>query len=269
MTGVQTCALPIWYPVVSYGGGGNLKILHCNDVNCAGGNESIVSVDTVGTVGEYNSLQLDASGYPVVSYYDGTNGDLKILHCNDVNCEGGNESIVFVDTVDPPAMVGLCTSLQLDASGYPVVSYWDYASFLNGNLKVLHCDDKNCDDLVSTGGLVIATGTEDIVKDNATYTRWFSVENVYRSATGTIVESGGTEDPSTQKITAHATWPFFGDTAEVQVAEYMTRWVRNETTRFTEWGGASGVGGPVTRPDANYSSSSNLDFSTPGEIKLQ
>ena len=129
------------YPVVSYYNNNyihqDLKILHCNDVNCAGGNESIVSVDTAG-VGEYNSLQLDASGYPVVSYYDEINYDLKILHCNDVNCSGGDESIVSVDTVGD---VGRYNSLQLDASGYPVVSYYNN---INEDLKILHCNDANC-----------------------------------------------------------------------------------------------------------------------------
>ncbi len=129
------------YPVVSYRNAvpdPDLKVLHCNDPNCTGADDSITSPDTGGTVGSWSSLALDASGHPVVSYFDGTNGHLKVLHCNDPDCAGDDESVTSPDT---GTNVGQCTSLVLDSAGSPVVSYFDGT---NSDLKVLHCNDPDC-----------------------------------------------------------------------------------------------------------------------------
>ncbi len=127
-------------PVISYSDLSNddLTVVHCNDANCAGGGESVRAVDGAADVGTYTSLVLDAAGNPVIAYYDGSNGDLKVAHCNDANCEGGGERIVTVDRAD----VGTDTSLALDAAGNPVISYYD---FFNEDLKVAHCNDANCE----------------------------------------------------------------------------------------------------------------------------
>ena len=118
-------------------------MLHCNDANCdpaVNGAESIESPDTGGDVGRFTSLVLDDNGFPVVSYYDNSNDDLKVLHCNDANCDpavNGAESTESPDTEG--GNVGQYTSLVLDDNGFPVVSY--YRSGGTNDLKVLHCSD--------------------------------------------------------------------------------------------------------------------------------
>jgi hypothetical protein len=98
----------------------------------------ILDAGATGTinVGAESSIVLGAQGYPVVAYYDQPNGNLKLLHCNDVNCAGGDDSIA---TVDSTGDTGRQPSLQLDATGNPVVAYGG-----NNSLKLVHCNDPNC-----------------------------------------------------------------------------------------------------------------------------
>ena len=128
-------------PVVAYYDwtNGDLKILHCNDPFCADGDDKITSPDTEGLVGLDPSLVLDSDGNPVVAYQDGDNDDLKVLHCNDPYCEGGDETITSPDTT---GQTGYAPSLALDGDGNPVIAYGDV---FNIDLNVMHCNDPFCD----------------------------------------------------------------------------------------------------------------------------
>lgn len=120
----------------------DLRVMHCNDANCDGGDDSITSPDSEGDVGWFTSLELDSSGNPVIGYTI-TRSDLRVMHCNDPNCEGGDDSITAPDTAGD---VGYDTSLALDAAGHPVVSYCEFSFRFSVcvKLKILHCNDPNC-----------------------------------------------------------------------------------------------------------------------------
>lgn len=90
--------------------------------------------------------------------------------------------------------------------------------------------------------LTIESGSESTTVNNITYTRFFSVENVNRDANGSIVIGGGTEDPSTQKVTVTVRWQINGGTRELKITEYLTR-SRSEVLWFTDWSGEGGVEG--------------------------
>jgi hypothetical protein len=95
----------------------------------------IGTLDSTGSVA-YTSIAIGADGLPVISYYAGSNNDLKVAHCDDVACTSAT-----LNTVDSTGSVGSHTSIVIGADGLPVISYYDGS---NNDLKVAHCDDVAC-----------------------------------------------------------------------------------------------------------------------------
>ncbi len=100
------------YAVVSLAGAGV----------CTGRTWYIRTVESAGPVGSHSSLALDATGFPHISYYGGTSGDLRYA----------NGTTWDIQTVDSAGDAGFYNSLALDASGHPHVSYYCGA---NGHLR--------------------------------------------------------------------------------------------------------------------------------------
>lgn len=125
----------------------DLMLAKCNDPACAGGDETLSTVDGAGSTGLYASLAVGADGLPVISYFDNTGGDLEIAKCNDPACSGADESLSTVDSV---GTVGHFTSIAIGADGLPVISYFDST---NSDLRVAKCNDLACaggDEALST-----------------------------------------------------------------------------------------------------------------------
>jgi hypothetical protein len=130
------------FPVIAYYDVTNhdLKVARCNDLACAGGNETISRVESTGDVGEFASLAIGLDGNPVIAYYKRSSGDLKVARCNDPACAGGNETR---STVSSAGDVGQHASLGIGLDGLPAVAFYD-ATPTALDLRIARCNDRAC-----------------------------------------------------------------------------------------------------------------------------
>ena len=96
----------------------------------------ITTLDSPGDVGYYTSLAIGSDGLGLISYYDGSNHDLKVAHCDGVFCTSAT-----LATLDSLGEVGSSTSLAIGSDGLGLISYRDPE---NNDLKVAHCTDVLC-----------------------------------------------------------------------------------------------------------------------------
>lgn len=117
---------------------GDLYWAYCENRICS--SESLVQLDgSSEDVGQYPSLNISDSDFAVISYYDATNGNLKVTRCTKINCSG--PPYKTTNTVDSSGFVGKASSLTIGTDGLPVISYFDQT---NETLKVAHCNDAPC-----------------------------------------------------------------------------------------------------------------------------
>jgi len=94
------------------------------------------TLDSIGTTGQYPAIIIGLDGLPVISYYNATNGDLNVYHCNDMTCSSGTKT-----TLDSTGIVGEFSSITIGQEGFPLISYYDRT---NGNLKLARCLSADC-----------------------------------------------------------------------------------------------------------------------------
>ena len=124
-------------PVISYYDltGFNLKVARCNNTTCTGG-ATLATPDSGGNVGRDTSITIGEDGFPLVSYYDVTNTNLKVAHCTTAACATSS-----VATVDSSQSVGAETSITIGTDGFALISYIDASA---AALAVAHCSDPFC-----------------------------------------------------------------------------------------------------------------------------
>ncbi|MCA9952674.1 MAG: hypothetical protein KDE48_23655, partial [Anaerolineales bacterium] len=122
------------FPVISYYDSNNtaLKVAVCPNATCT--TPTLTTVDNTGFVGLYTSIALNKFDHPIISYRDTNNSALKVAFCTDIACT--NPALMTVDGAGDLA-AGEYSSLALDSSGYPVVSYYDHTNY---NLKLAQFD---------------------------------------------------------------------------------------------------------------------------------
>jgi hypothetical protein len=139
----QQCSIAIGsdgFPIVSYIDftAKSLKVAHCDDLACAGQNETITTVEDIANALTLSSIALGVDGLPIIAYADGTAHSLKVAHCNDIACAGQNETITVLDTVTNFIDY---VHLTVGADGLPVIVH---SAGNPGVMRVTHCNDSAC-----------------------------------------------------------------------------------------------------------------------------
>jgi preprotein translocase subunit Sec61beta len=97
---------------------------------------SALPLASTGLVGLYTSVTIGADGLGLISYYDGTNGNLNVAHCSDAACTTATHT-----PLDTAGNVGTHTSVTIGTDGLGLISYYDET---NLDLKVAHCSNTAC-----------------------------------------------------------------------------------------------------------------------------
>ncbi len=118
-----------------------LKVAHCTNLACSA--FTLATVDGPGKLGDsQTSLTVGTDGLGLISYYDGTNGDLDVAHCSNTAC-----SSVTSTAIDSTGDVGRSSSVAIGADGLGLVSYLDST---NTRLRVAHCSNVACTTATAT-----------------------------------------------------------------------------------------------------------------------
>ena len=112
-------------PVMSYFflSSNDLKLLHCKNADCTMRDAPVV-LDKRAFAGEWNDIAIGKDTCPIVSYYDGSNGNLRVVHCTSVDCQTF-DGIIEVDGTRGQWTVGQYSSIAVPDDGIPIISYYD------------------------------------------------------------------------------------------------------------------------------------------------
>ena len=124
-------------PIISYydATNGDLKVAACTNPTCTD-TPTFTTVDNTGNVGLFASITIGPDGNPIISYYDFTNGSLKVAACTNPTCTDTPTFTIVDNTGDSTGDVGWFASITIGVDGNPVISYYDNSDVDDGDLKV-------------------------------------------------------------------------------------------------------------------------------------
>jgi hypothetical protein len=175
------------------------------------------------------------------------------------------------------ATAAIVPSLRSNTQAQKIQTSAALGNELVGNLKIW--SDANWNSLLalstgtayyyylntSSSPFTVASGTvETLVVGTSTYTRSFSLSDVYRDSSGNIVTSGGAYDPSSKFATITYGW---SNGSTNSMTTLLTR-TRNNVFSQSDWSGGPGQDGPVSFPNDQFATSSNIKYTNAGVISL-
>ena len=125
--------------------------------------------------------------------------------------------------------------------------------------------------ITTSSPFVATTGNENVSLGSSTFVRYFGLNDVYRDSGGNITSTAGScvgsspcYDPSTKMVTL-----IYGPqgSATTSFTFYVTRNGANFTAQ-TDWSGGFGQNNPQTIVTSTFSTSSNITYSTAGQLTL-
>ncbi|MEW6182912.1 MAG: Ig-like domain-containing protein [Bacillota bacterium] len=129
------------------------------------------TVDSGGVVGEYTGIAVDSSAYAHISYYDGTNTDLKHAY---QDSSGWHTEFAQASAAND---IGQWTSIDLDGSDYPYISHYG-ASGNNLKYTYQNVSGWNNEGPDSTGDVGKYTSTK-VDASNYPHVSYYDATNIY------------------------------------------------------------------------------------------
>lgn len=118
-----------------------LAVVHCGTEFCSAPDYNYVDNDIWIDAGEYTAIEIGNDGLPVISYFNGSQGRLRVAHCADTHCS----TMVGKDIDSVPVVgskIGLNARMAIGNTG-PVIAYRRYDGSTN-NTGVAICADAAC-----------------------------------------------------------------------------------------------------------------------------
>lgn len=141
-------------PILAYAGGAGFvetRLIYCNDPLCAGGDETVITLDADALPERGLDLALTSTGLPVIAYVD-ADGEISLVLCQNADCSTkesqtgilpGLKPVVTVDQSDVThvAFIEVYTTVFEVDSGPPVSS----RTTNHERLSAIRCTTPSCD----------------------------------------------------------------------------------------------------------------------------